>query len=119
LHSFPGHCKERDHGCVFHAILWGDLGLRVREYHDGTNRSPGGLSRKTVGAASGLRHVAAMCALRNLTQAPVVPEIENVIKEDEPMAWEVAQVLRAKKAELEREMSQTNAMLRNADTGAS
>lgn len=39
-----------------------------------------------LGKADGLRHAATMWALKNLSQAPVAPEIENAVKEHEPMA---------------------------------
>lgn len=73
-------------------------------------------SVRTVSTTSGLRYAATMCAVRNLTQAPVASEIEKAIVENEPMAWEVAQVLTKKRTELEDKVKRIDAKFARAIT---
>ena len=68
--------------------------------------------RGAMGNADGLKHAATMCTLKNLTQAPVASEIEKAVKEHEPMAWEVAQVLRARRTKFKEKDKQTQTIVR-------
>lgn len=63
--------------------------------HEAASEGPGGSGR-----TAGLRYEATMCVLRNLEPSTDIPENSNIIMEHEPMAWEVAQILKEERARL-------------------